>query len=172
MFTETGLGGPVVRRTSGYISKYLQDHESCKVEISLIDEHEVISQLNTNKKLKDSFREHLSNKLHLYFLAPYYEKYNDLNNVPKAIKQEIVNKLSHWVIDVSNTDSIDLAINTGGGIDLKEVNPNTYESTIQPGLYFIGEILDLNARTNGFNITVCYATANKCIEAIKNKLSK
>ncbi len=171
MFTLNGIGGPVIRRVSGYATKYLQNHEACKVEISLIDESQVMQELNSKKWLKDCFKE-LSHKVIDYFIGDYYKQYNDLNNMPKQIKKEICDRLSHWTIDVSKTDEIELAINTGGGVDLKQINPNTYESNLVPGLYFIGEVLDVNPRTNGFNITVCYATANKCMEHISSKFNK
>ena len=76
-------------------------------------------------------------------------------------------QLCNYVISVEVTEDFTYAINTGG-VSLKALNPNTYESTIE-NLYFIGEVIDLNPRTNGFNITTCYATANKCMAAIAIK---
>ncbi len=72
-------------------------------------------------------------------------------------------------MEIKQTENIDFAINTGGGIDLKELDPNSYETKKVKNLFFIGEVIDLNPRTNGFNITTCYATANKCMEYIKLK---
>ncbi len=87
----------------------------------------------------------------------------------KETKKLLVERLSAFKIEIVKTEPLDFAINTGGGIDLKEINPNTYESIKVPHLYFIGEVIDLNPRTNGYNITTCYATANKCMEAIDKK---
>ncbi len=95
----------------------------------------------------------------------------DLANLKKTEHQALYQHLCHFHIPITATEDITYAINTGGGVALKALNPNTYESHI-PHLYFIGEVLDLNPRTNGFNITTCYATANKCMAAIAQKMSR
>ena len=71
---------------------------------------------------------------------------------------------------IKQTDTIDVAINTGGGIDLKKINPNNLESKIIKNLFFVGEALDLNPRTNGYNITTCFTTIMNCIDYLNKQL--
>ena len=55
-------------------------------------------------------------------------------------------------------DNINKAIVTSGGIDLKEINPKTMESKLQKGLYFVGEVLDIDAFTGGYNLQIAFST--------------
>lgn len=59
---------------------------------------------------------------------------------------------------VSSLDKTELGIVTAGGVDLSEVNPKTMESKLVPGIYFAGEMLDVDALTGGFNLQIAFAT--------------
>ena len=60
---------------------------------------------------------------------------------------------------------IDEAIITSGGVDVKEISPKTMESKIVPGLYFAGEVIDVDAYTGGFNLQIAFATARLAAES-------
>jgi predicted flavoprotein YhiN len=66
--------------------------------------------------------------------------------------------LKEFNLEICGYKSYDDAVVTAGGININEVNPNTMESKIVPGLYFAGEILDLNGETGGFNLQAAFST--------------
>ena len=72
---------------------------------------------------------------------------------------KLLHLLKAFPVSVSGTRPIDEAIVTAGGVSTKEVNPRTMESKLVKGLYFAGELLDLDAYTGGFNLQIAWATA-------------
>ena len=71
---------------------------------------------------------------------------------------ELAQELKHFQIKVNGTLSIEKAFITGGGVSLKEIVPNQMASKFMDGLYFCGEILDIDGYTGGFNITAAFST--------------
>ncbi|MGL4951522.1 MAG: aminoacetone oxidase family FAD-binding enzyme [Mycoplasma sp.] len=170
MFTHFGLGGPVIRRVSGLVSKHLLSNPKVKIVISFMDEKEIMSQLRKNKKFSNCFST-ISKKL----LFELFDKYDlnkeiDLGNISNLQIENIVKALSKNEIEINSTQDIRLAINTGGGVNTKEISPNSFESKNCKDLYIIGEILDINPKSNGFNLTCCYSMARVCADAI-NKIN-
>ena len=82
------------------------------------------------------------------------------NAVTKAERRALLNFLKGYTIPLSGTRPIDEAIVTAGGVEVREVNPGTMESKLVPGLYFAGEILDVDAYTGGFNLQIAFSTAH------------
>jgi predicted flavoprotein YhiN len=72
--------------------------------------------------------------------------------------QRFATLCKRWNFMVNGTLSIEEAYVTGGGVDLKEVDPKTMESKLMRGLYFCGEILDVHGYTGGYNITAAFST--------------
>ncbi len=70
----------------------------------------------------------------------------------------LVNTLKEFELQISGFRSIDEAIITSGGINVKEINPKTMESKIIEGLFFAGEIIDVDSYTGGFNLQIAYST--------------
>lgn len=170
MFTHYGIGGPVIRRISGYISKWLLEHQACDIEISFIDKKDVINELHNKKNLNNCFNQ-INKNLKKFLLDGISN--TDLKNIRKQDFNKIVLNFCNHRFKISKTQDINHAINTGGGVCLSQINPNSYESKLVSNLFFIGEVLDLNPRTNGYNITTCFCTANMCIKYInKNSLIK
>ena len=81
-----------------------------------------------------------------------------VNEITKEERRVIVNLLKNMEFTISNFRPIEEAIVTSGGIDVKEINPKTMESKIVEGLYFAGEIIDVDAVTGGFNLQIAYST--------------
>lgn len=168
IFTHYGLGGPVIRRVSGYVSKQLITHPSAKISICFFNEKIIIDELKKYRYLNQCFK--MANKKVISYL---FDKIKiDINaetsNLTKQQINSIINILSNFELNIKKTRSITEATNTGGGINLKEINPSTFMSKIQENLYFIGEVIDLNPRTNGFNLTICYSSARVVADQINN----
>ncbi len=93
----------------------------------------------------------------------------DLNSteIPKRMRKVINDE--KLVINITDTKGWKTAFVTNGGIKLKEIDPKTYQSKLQPNLYFIGEVLDINAFTGGYNITLCLSEGKLCADMINQK---
>ena len=81
-----------------------------------------------------------------------------VNEITKKERMKLIQLLKHYEITISGFRPIEEAIITSGGISTKEINPKTMESKIIQGLYFAGEIIDVDAYTGGFNLQIAYST--------------
>ena len=68
--------------------------------------------------------------------------------------------LKNFTLEINGARPINEAIITSGGVSVKEINPKTMESKIVPGLYFAGEVIDVDAYTGGFNLQIAYSTGH------------
>ena len=81
-----------------------------------------------------------------------------VNEINKKERHRLVNLLKNFEVTIKGFRFIDEAIITSGGINIKEINPKTMESKLVEGLYFAGEIIDVDAYTGGFNLQIAYST--------------
>ena len=81
-----------------------------------------------------------------------------VNSITKEEREKLVQVIKKFDIVISDFRPIEEAIITSGGIHIKEINPKTMESKIIDGLYFAGEIIDVDAYTGGFNLQIAYST--------------
>ena len=81
-----------------------------------------------------------------------------VNAITKDERKTMLANLKDFRIPLSSFRPIEEAIITSGGINVKEINPGTMESKIIPGLYFAGEIIDVDAYTGGFNLQIAFST--------------
>ena len=86
---------------------------------------------------------------------PFYKK---INQITAAERQKLVSTLKGLKFPFVKLDDIEYGIVTSGGVDVKEINPSTMESRKQKGLYFAGEVMDVDAYTGGFNIQIALST--------------
>ena len=81
------------------------------------------------------------------------------NEISREERQEFVRKIKDLELTATGLRDYNEAIITKGGVAVKEINPSTMESKLVKGLYFIGEVLDLDAVTGGFNLQIAWSTA-------------
>lgn len=81
------------------------------------------------------------------------------NSVTRQQRRTLLERTKHFSIDIKGPRPVAEAIITAGGIRVKEVQPKTMESKLVAGLYFAGEILDVDAYTGGFNLQIAWSTA-------------
>ena len=84
--------------------------------------------------------------------------YKKVNEITREERMNLVKLLKNFTITISGFRPIEEGIVTSGGINVKEINPKTMESKIVNGLYFAGEIIDVDAYTGGFNLQIAYST--------------
>ena len=81
-----------------------------------------------------------------------------VHDITREERLRLLHLLKAFPVTVSRKRPIDEAIVTAGGVSTKEINPRTMESKLMPGLYFAGEVLDLDAYTGGFNLQIAWST--------------
>ncbi len=173
LFTHYGVSGPVILSASAILIRYknideLLKENKIKLYIGLkpaLDEEKLDNRILRdfeelkNKQFKNSLDKLLPRKMiepiiTLIGISP--EK--RINEITKEERRKIVKVLKNFELTISGFRSIEEAIVTKGGISIKEINPKTMESKIINGLYFAGEIIDLDAFTGGFNLQIAWST--------------
>lgn len=173
LFTHFGVSGPIILSGSAHLVRYknienlLQNrnivlHIDLKPALSIekLDERILrdFEELK-NKNFKNSLDKLLPQKMidtiiDLSGINPDKK----VNEITKKERTKLVNILKDFKLTIKDFRPIEEAIITSGGISTKEVNPKTMESKIVNGLYFAGEILDVDAYTGGFNLQIAYST--------------
>jgi hypothetical protein len=114
---------------------------------------------NKNKEIKNVLVELLPQKLIMPVIKLcQIDENKKVNSITKEERMRLVKLLKKFKVTINGFRPIDEAIITAGGINIKEINPKTMESKIISGLYFAGEIIDVDAYTGGFNLQIAYST--------------
>lgn len=166
LFTHFGVSGPIIIKASAYIQKYLQRKLSLTIDLKpALDEKQLDErilkdfQLFQNKQLKNAL-----DKLLLRALIPVVIEKSGLdgdkkvNELTKEERRILGHTIKHLPFSIIGLRSWDEAIVTKGGVSVKEIDPGTMESKLTGGLYFAGEVLDLDALTGGFNLQIAWST--------------
>ena len=93
-----------------------------------------------------------------------------VSEVSREDRKSILDSIKAFDLKMSQKENFDNAVITSGGVDLKEINPKTMESKLVKDLYFIGEVLDIDALTGGFNLQIAFTTAYAASLDIKEKI--
>ena len=81
-----------------------------------------------------------------------------VNEISREERKKLVENLKCLEFDVLGTGSLNTAIITSGGVNVKEINPKTMESKLEKGIFFAGEVIDVDAYTGGFNLQIAFST--------------
>ncbi len=169
LFTHFGISGPVVISASAYITKYIENKIPLKAVIDLkpaLSEEQLDARLMRdfeavpNKQFKNALDKLLPQRLidviiGLSGISP--EK--KINSITKEERLKLARLLKNFTMSPYKLGEYNEAVITKGGIDVKEINPKTMESKKVKGIHFIGEILDVDALTGGFNLQIAWSTA-------------
>lgn len=168
LFTHYGISGPLVLSASSYVSGHIQK-SPIEVEIDLkpaLSEEQLDARiLRDFEELKNKQFKNALDKLLPQKLIPVIvelsgiERNKSINSVTKEERGRLAKLLKHFRMHIKVLRGYKEAIITKGGISVKEINPQTMESKIIKGLYFVGEVLDLDALTGGYNLQIAWSTA-------------
>lgn len=168
LFTHYGLSGPIILSASFYISDHLRKKKSIKVAIDLkpaLSEEELDKRIlkdfneKINKQYKNSLDALLPQKLIPVIInLSKIDENKEVNQISKEERKQLVSLLKNLEFTIIGTRPIAEAIVTSGGVSLKEINPKTMESKLVQGLYFAGEVMDLDAFTGGYNLQIAFST--------------
>lgn len=173
LFTHYGVSGPIILSASAYLIRYKNINKLLKEnKINLeIDFKPALTEEKLDARILRDFGE-IKNKEFknsLYKLLPQklipvvigrtkIDSYKRVNEITKEERERIVKTLKQFEISIDGIRPIEEAIITSGGVNTKEINPKTMESKIVKGLYFAGEIIDVDALTGGFNLQIAWST--------------
>ena len=166
LFTHFGVSGPIIIKASTYIHKYLDKDLRLTIDLKpALDEKQLDErilkdfQIFQNKQLKNSL-----DKLMLRALVPVVIEKGKLdgdkkvNELTKEERKVLGNVIKNLPFSITGLRGWDEAIITKGGVKVKEIDPGTMESKITKGLFFAGEVLDLDAHTGGYNLQIAWST--------------
>ena len=167
-FTPDGIGGPITLSASRDVSRILHGGETLTARIDLkpalneeVLDKKLITDLNANgtRILKDAMRLWLPAEIIPFALNNIkIEHYKRLNQINAAERRKLLQLLKGLTLTITDTRGFDEAIITQGGVSCKEVNPKTFESKLVKGLHIVGELLDLDADTGGYNLQIAFSS--------------
>ncbi|MFC7061466.1 NAD(P)/FAD-dependent oxidoreductase [Halobacillus seohaensis] len=169
LFTHFGLSGPAILRCSQYVVKeFMKGYRPVTIKIDCLpneSEHLIMSQLqdqikmNSRKTFRNVVKGLIPERLLDYLLEVTNISHEDkAANISNQQLRQFVEYLKHFKINVHDSQPIEKAFVTGGGVSIKEIIPNTMQSKLMDRLYFCGEILDIHGYTGGYNITSAMVT--------------
>lgn len=167
-FTEDGIDGPIVLSASRIATGPLHEGEKLLAHIDFkpaIDaptlDKRLIADLNSSgtRLFHDALRIWLPAELvPLALQNLHIEYYKRLNQINGAERKRLLAFLKDFTFELTGTGNFEEAIVTQGGVNLKEINPKTMESRLVKGLFLVGEVLDLDADTGGYNLQLAFTT--------------
>ena len=173
VFTHFGISGPTILSGSAHLAKYkdidyLLKKRYIKITIdlkpALTEEHLDDRILRDFKEFKNKQFKNSLDKLLPQKMIPLIVELSGINpdkmvnEITKEERRHLVQLIKYFTITIKNFRPVEEAIITCGGISTKEINPKTMESKLIKGLYFAGEIIDVDAYTGGFNLQIAYST--------------
>lgn len=168
LFTHFGLSGPIILTLSRIVVYELHHHNKIEISIDLkpaLDDQKLdkrlIRDLNENgkKKVGNLFGNWLPSSMIPVFLnLLQLDSEKESHQVSSKERKKIRNLMKDFRFEITGHRSFKEAIITAGGIPTKEIKPKTMESKKVSGLYFAGEIIDLDADTGGYNLQIAYST--------------
>ena len=181
LFTHFGVSGPLIISASSYVGKKFMDKNGQKKELTLeIDlkpalteeqlDHRVLRDFeeNHNRQFKNAITKLFPTKLIPVMLElGGIDPEKKVNSIEKEERKQFVHLIKHFRMTLTGLRDYPEAIITKGGVNVKEIDPGTMESKLVKGLYFAGEVLDLDALTGGFNLQIAWSTGYAAGNAIQ-----
>ncbi|MDN4619352.1 NAD(P)/FAD-dependent oxidoreductase [Paenibacillus sp. PsM32] len=170
IFTHFGISGPTALRCSQYVVKALKKFPVTSIMVTLdlfpaksvdevYQETLALAETDSKKAIKNVLKGYLPERM-IPIILSKSGLADDITfyNIPRQLWLEMAKLIKAFPIAMHGTLSIKEAFVTGGGVNLKEVDPKTMESKLMNGLYFCGEVLDIHGYTGGYNITAAFTT--------------
>jgi len=168
IFTSSGISGPLVITLSGRVIDMLAQNKKVSVEIDLkpaLSNEQLDNRLlrefkaNAKKSIKNALKELLPLRLIKVFIeAAAIDLLKKCSQITQDEREKIVSLLKGFKMNISGARPIEEGMVTRGGVSLKEIDPRTMESRLIKGLYFCGEMIDIDADTGGFNLQAAFST--------------
>lgn len=166
LFTHFGVSGPVVLSASSHLRTFEPGRYELWVDLkpALSDEQleaRLLRDLEaaSNKDFRNSLGDLLPRSMIPVFVRKTgVDPFKKVNQITREERRKILQTLRDFTVPLSGFRPVEEAIVTSGGVNVKEVDPKTMQSKLVSGLYFAGEILDVDAYTGGFNLQIAFST--------------
>ena len=169
LFTHFGVSGPLILSASSFITKYVAQGKPLTLSIDLkpaLSDEQLDDRIirdfekNRNKQYKNSLDELLPKKMiPVIIRLSNIDPDKKVNTITKEERKVLVSVIKKFTMEIVGFRGFNEAIITKGGVSVKEINPSTMESKLVPGVFFAGEVLDLDALTGGFNLQIAWSTS-------------
>jgi hypothetical protein len=179
LFTHFGFSGPAALDISRH---YLQAHGKNQIMANFIPDHDEnafglylrqVGQKNPRKTLRGVLIDLMPQRLADTMLKKAgLDASLMMNQLDKVSRQRLIDRCVYYPLDVTGVLGYSKAEVTAGGVDWTEINPKTLESKLVPGLFFAGEILDVDGRIGGFNFQWAWASGYTAAQAIIKQISQ
>ncbi|MBN2647816.1 MAG: NAD(P)/FAD-dependent oxidoreductase [Thiotrichales bacterium] len=169
LFTHQGLSGPGILQASNYW------FEGQPLVINLLPKQAVMNELKQLRQTAGNLSRWLQNYLPKRFVQQWlvwYPLAAEVANASDGELQAYAEQLSAWTLYPAATAGYDKAEVTLGGVDTDELSSKTFEVKKQPGLYFIGEVLDVTGHLGGFNFQWAWASGVACAQAVAQRVAE
>lgn len=176
LFTHFGVSGPVILSASSYIVKELEKKElTLTIDLKPALSYEQLDarvlrdfEAMKNKQFKNALDQLLPRKLiDVIINLSKINSEKKINEVTKEERQRLLKLIKEFQLHITKLGGYNQAVITKGGINVSEINPSTMESKLCKNVYFIGEVLDLDALTGGFNLQIAWSTAYAAATSIR-----
>jgi predicted Rossmann fold flavoprotein len=169
LFTHDGIGGPAALDLSRFVTDFLpSEKNTIKIFIDLIsdiDETELEnlilnqSSKHPKKTVANILTESVPRRV-LVALCGQLDFPADLyaNQLSKKLRRKLLHLIKAMPLSITRTRPIDEATVTRGGVNVTEIEPKTMESLLCPGLFFAGEVIDVDGPCGGYNLQICWST--------------
>ena len=173
LFTHFGVSGPTILSASAHLVRYknineLLENKNIILKIDLkpaLNDKKLNDRIlrdfneTKNKQFKNSLDKLLPQKLiPIIIKRSKIDPNKKVNEITKKEREELIKIIKNFDLIIKKFRPIEDAIITSGGINIREINPKTMESKKVKGLYFAGEIIDVDSYTGGFNLQIAYST--------------
>ena len=166
LFTHFGISGPAALRCSSFVNQLLRTQQTVTLTLDCFpgkSNSELLEEISersaaSTKQLKNALAGFLPERLLLFLLEKIGISELSYNQTSKEQLNRFDSYCKDWSMTANKTFGLEKSFVTGGGVELKEINPKELASKKIPGLYFAGEVLDVNGYTGGYNITTAFCT--------------
>lgn len=168
LFTHFGVSGPIILSLSNIAAQALAENKEVELVLDLkpaLSEEKLDARIQrdflqySKKQLINGMKDLLPQSLIPVVLdMAFLPEDKFINQIEKAERQRLVYTLKHFIIPITKTRPIAEAIVTQGGVDVKEINPKTMASKLIRGLYFAGEVMDVDGYTGGYNLQAAFSS--------------
>ena len=176
LFTHFGISGPLVLSASTYIDDVQLHRYIAEFDLKpALDEKTLYDRLTRDfaalggHSAQGALEKLLPNSMRPVAVEKWgIDPATKAAQITREQKQALVDLCKHWQVPVSALGDKEHAVITAGGVDVREVDPKTMASKLCAGLYFAGEVLDVDARTGGYNLQIAWSTAQAAVRNIRN----
>ncbi len=165
LFTHTGVGGPIILTLSSKINRLILDGYKMSIDLKPALSYEQLDarllrdfEENKNKDFKNFVHTLIPSGIIQEYLGRVKLADKKINEITKSDRDKIIYNLKHFDFFIKGLEDLEYAVVTSGGVAVDEINASTMESKLVKGLYFAGEVIDVDALTGGFNIQIALST--------------